>query len=155
MAKLAAFLLVASVAVLSGCSSAPTQEPQSDYVELKPLIYDYSVVFDCAAETITDEGFQVAKADREAGTIETANVKEGEDHVRRVETGRRIRAKVVKSGPKEFVVRFAATRIERDASSSTQLGEWYYVGRDEVLLEKLKKRFDQEVEKRYRKPDKG
>jgi hypothetical protein len=144
-------LLLGSLALAGGCTSSQTvAEPEADFIELTPLIYDYGVVFDCATETITDEGFQVAKADRDSGTIETGNVKENEDRVRSVDVGHRVRAIVVKNGPKDFRVRFAATRIERTNEASKAVGEWHYVGKDAVLLEKLKKRFDQEVEKRYR-----
>jgi hypothetical protein len=150
------FLVALSACLLLlGCSSAPTREPDGDYAELKPLLYDYGLVFDCVAETIADEGFQVERADRETGVLETKAVPGQEDLVKRCQDGRRIRARVVRSGPKDFIVRLAASRLERD-TTSTNVGEWRYLGRDEELLDRLKKRFDKEVEKRYKpRTDKG
>jgi uncharacterized lipoprotein len=143
---------LASLLYLAGCSSHETREPESDYIELTPLIYDYGVVFDCASEAITDENFPVLVADRSTGEIETKTVRGSEDRVKAVETGRRIKARVLKKGEKNYVVRFAATKLERkiDNDVSSPIGEWKYVGKDDDLLEKLKKRFDMEVDKRYK-----
>lgn len=152
--------LAATAAVLflvAGCTTAPVVEPDSDWVVMKPLIYDYDVVFDCVNEMITDEGFQVALADRATGQIETGFIKGNEDRVKGVQVGRRIRATVSKDRPREFTVHLVATRVERDVSTTQQPGEWRYVGRDAELLERLHRRFDREVEKRYKPPapDKG
>jgi hypothetical protein len=150
-------LLLAALALTFafGCSSPPTREPESDYVEMKPLIYDYAVVFDCVAETIADEGFQVERADRDSGSLETKEVPGREDLIKHVQDGRRIRARVVETAKKNYIVRLCASKLERDVGSSNY-GEWRYLGPDAELLERLKKRFDKEVEKRYKpRADKG
>jgi hypothetical protein len=146
-------ILIAMTA--AGCSGAPTTEPESDYTEVKPLIYDYGLVYDCVAEAITEEGFQVASGDRDRGVIESNAVEGVEDRVKGIQPGQRVRARVVKKGAKDFVVRLAATKVER-TTTPNEIGPWRYVGRDEALLERLMKRFDQQVEKRYKPaPDKG
>ena len=148
-------LAVSALLSVAGCSSPPTREPESDYAEVKPLLYDYGLVFDCVAESIADEGFQVQLADRDAGTLETKEIPGHEDLLRHVQDGQRIRARVIRTDKKNFIVRLAASRLERE-SSSNALGEWHYLGPDEALLDRLKKRFDKEVEKRYKpKADKG
>lgn len=147
-----ALLLTAapSVAVsLGGCSDPPAREAETDYDEVSPLIYDYGLVFDCVAEMIADEGFQVGRADRDGGTLETKDVPEHEDLLRHVQAGHRIHARVLKTGDKSFVVKIAASKIERDYSANV-VGEWRYLGRDADLMDRLKKRFDKEVEKRYK-----
>ena len=137
------------LAFLAGCGSPPVKEPESDYIEMKPLIYEYATVFDCTAEMIADEGFQVERADRDSGMLETKEVPGHEDLLKHVQEGRRIKARVVTTAKKNFIVRLAASRLERDFTNNA-VGEWRYVGKDAELLERLKKRFDKEVEKRYK-----
>ncbi len=136
--------------LLAGCSSAPIMEPDTDFVEMRPLIYDYGTVFDCVTEAITEEGLPVHEADRVKGTIETNYLPGKQDSLAMTQVGSRVRARVVTTGPKDFIVRMAATRLERDIARDNTPGEWRYVGRDEELLEKLKKRFDKQVDKRYK-----
>ena|SRR2546423_682896 len=140
--------------VLVGCRSTAHQEPTSDYVEMRPLIYDYGLVFDCVAEAISEEGLPVDKADRSTGEIETKFVKGTEDLVRSIATGSRVHAFVVKQGQKDFIVRLAASKLERELTSGSP-GDWTYAGRDDELLERVRKRFDKQVEKRYKPADKG
>jgi hypothetical protein len=151
-----AAIFVGVLGLLSGCRSHPgVVEPESDYIEMRPLIYDYGTVFDCIAEAITEEGLPVKEADRVKGTIETAYVAGTEDRVKGSQTGSRVRARVLKLGPKDFVVRLAATRLVREVDRDNQAGDWQYVGRDQELLDRLKKRFDKQVDKRYKATDKG
>jgi hypothetical protein len=152
-----AVALAASWALMAvGCSSTPVTEPESDFIEMRPLIYDYGTVFDCVAEAITEEGLPVQEADRVKGTIETNYSPGNEDRLHGLQSGSRVRAKVLKIGPKDFIVRMAATRLEREIGRDNQPGEWRYVGRDEALLDKLRKRFDKQVDKRYKAAsDKG
>jgi hypothetical protein len=153
---MAVALAASSILFLSGCRSAPSAEPESDYLEMRPLIYDYGTVFDCIAEAITEEGLPVKEADRVKGTIETNFVPGDEDRLHGTQTGSRVRARVLKQGPKDFVVRLAATRLTREVGRDNQPGEWHYVARDKDLLDKLRLRFDKQVDKRYKAaPDKG
>jgi ribosomal protein S1 len=141
--------------LFTGCSSTPVTEPESDYIEMRPLIYDYGTVFDCVAEAITEEGLPVQEADRVKGTIETNYIPGKEDRLKNTQEGSRVKARVVKTGPKDFIVRMAATRYERDIRDN-QPAEWHYLGSDEALLDKLRKRFDKQVDKRYKAAsDKG
>jgi hypothetical protein len=132
-------------------------EPESDYVEVRPLLYDYGLVFECVTESVQDEGFHVATADRELGLIETNTIPGREDRLARVQAGTRIRATVLRRAPKDFVVRMTATQLERDLGATPDgMGDWRYKGRDDDVLERLRKRFDTRVEARYRPPpDKG
>jgi hypothetical protein len=152
-----AVALVAPLAVLiSGCTSVPATEPESDYIEMRPLIYDYGTVFDCVAEAITEEGLPVHEADRVKGTIETNFIPGNQDSLKGTQTGSRVKAQVVKLGPKDFIVRMTATRLERDIARDNQPGEWRYVKRDDDLLDRIRKRFDKQVDKRYKAAsDKG
>src|SRR6476469_9715299 len=113
---------------LSGCSSAPPVEPESDFIEMRPLIYDYGTVFDCVTEAISEEGLPVKEADRVKGSIVTDCVPGPEDHIKGTQAGSRVRADVVTKGPKDFVVRMAATRLVRDVGRDNQAGEWRYSG---------------------------
>ncbi len=143
----ASFLL----AGLVGCTSSnQVVEPETDYVEMRPLLYDYGTVYDCVAEAITEEGFQVKQGDRSRGTIETAYVPGEEDHVRHSQKGVRVKAKVVQKGPKDFIVRITATRLERDIQKDNQPGDWRYVSSDQDLIDRLKARFNKQVDKRYK-----
>ncbi|MEZ0228173.1 MAG: hypothetical protein ACAI25_06075 [Planctomycetota bacterium] len=139
-----------------GCTSAPVVEPESDYIEMRPLIYDYGTVFDCVAEAITEEGLPVQEADRVKGTIETNYIPGKQDALTGVQIGSRVKAQVVKVGAKDFIVRMTATKLERDIARDNQPGEWRYVKRDEDLLDKIRRRFDKQVDKRYKAAsDKG
>ncbi|MBI3723563.1 hypothetical protein HY251_06370 [bacterium] len=143
-----------AAAFLLGCRSTRIEVPETDYTEMSSLHYEYEVVFDCLSASILEEGFQVARADRDSGDLETNAVPGLEDHVRGTQEGRRIRARVEKNGPKDIKVRFAATRLEREYSPTTP-GEWRYVGSDAGLVEKIKQRFDKNVEKRYKPAERG
>ncbi len=143
-----------AVAFLTGCGATRIEVPEKDYSDLSPLNYDYDMVFDCLSASILEEGFQVAKADRDAGTLETSVLLGRQDHVKGTEEGRRIRAVVSRNGPKDQKVRYAATRLEREYSPTTP-GDWRYTGSDQALVEKLKKTFEKNVEKRYKPADKG
>ena len=136
--------------LLAGCSSTPVTEPESDYIEMRPLIYDYGTVFDCVAEAITEEGLAVHEADRVKGAIETKFVPGTEDRLNNLQAGSRVKARVLKVGAKDFIVRMCATRYEREIARDNQPTEWRYLGSDEVLLDKLRKRFDKQVDKRYK-----
>jgi hypothetical protein len=138
-----------------GCHSTPTVEPESDYIEMRPLIYNYDTVFDCVAEAITEEGLSVKEADRVHGTLESVVVPGAEDRLKGLQSGARIKARVVTEGPKDFTIRVTATRLERELNRDNSTSEWRYAGRDEDLLAKFKKRFDRQVDKRYRSPDRG
>ena len=155
-ARVAKILWVLALTLpLTACKTPQPAEPEADYTVLRPLLYDYALVFDCATETFLDEGFQVAKGDRDSGVIDTGFVPGTEDHVKGRQEGRRLRALVVKNGPRDFSVKMAATRVERKISKDDP-GPWIYVGPDVPLMEKLKKRFDKNVEKRYKPaPEKG
>lgn len=150
-------LLATLLAVLgTGCTSTPATEPETDYIEMRPLIYDYGTVFDCVAEAITEEGLPVKEADRVKGTIETNYLPGKENRLEGTQLGSHVRARVVKIGPKDFIVRMAATRLARDVGRDNQPAEWRYLGKDEDLLDKLRKRFDKQVDKRYKAAsDKG
>ncbi len=143
------------VMLLSGCSSTPGTEPDSDYIEMRPLIYDYGTVFDCVAEAITEEGLSVKEADRVKGTIETDFIPGDEDRLKGTQTGSRVRARVLKTATKNYVVRMAATKLVRDVGRDNVPGEWRYVSRDKDLLDRLRRRFDKQVDKRYKAADKG
>jgi uncharacterized lipoprotein len=150
--------LVACVLLLlvAGCSSAAPVESDNDYVEMRPLIYDYGVVFDCVAEAIAEEGLAVKDADRDKGTLETDYVAGKEDRLHGTQKGSRVKACVVRHGPKDFMVRMMATQLERDLGRDNIPGEWRYNGRDQELLDRLRKRFDKQVDKRYKAaPDRG
>jgi hypothetical protein len=144
-----------ALVLAAGCHSAPSLEPEADYVEMTPLIYNYDTVFDCVAEAITEECLAVKEADRVHGSLESDVVPGPEDRVKGVQTGKRIRARVVTRGAKDFKVRVAATRLARDLNRDNTIGEWHYVGSDEDLLAKFKARFDKQVDKRYKAPDRG
>lgn len=140
----------------TGCHSTPAAEPEADYAEMRPLIYDYGTVFDCVTEAITEEGLPVQEADRVKGTVETAAVPGVEDRVKGTQPGSRVRARVIRQGPKDFIVRMAATRLVRDLGRDNVPGEWRYAGRDQELLDRVRKRFDKQVDKRYKAtPDRG
>ena len=141
--------------LLAGCHSAPSVEPEGDYVEMRPLIYNYDTVFDCVAEAIAEECLSVKEADRVHGSLESDVVPGAEDRLKGFQTGKRIRARVVTRGPKDFMVRVAATRLSRDLNRDNTTGEWRYAGADEDLLAKFKARFDKQVDKRYKAPDRG
>lgn len=148
--SIAVALVALFLAGLGGCSSSEVKEPDSDYIEMRPLIYDYGTVFDCVAEAIAEEGLPVQNADRVKGTIETAYIPGTENRLEGTQQGSRVRAAVIKQGPKDFIVRMAATRLVRDLGRDNQPGEWKYVGRDKELLDKLRARFDKQVDKRYK-----
>src|SRR5262249_32770986 len=138
-----------------GCHSAPSQEPEGDYVEMRPLIYNYDTVFDCVAEAITEEGLPVKEADRVHGALESDVIPGAEDRVKGFQIGTRIKARVVTRGPKDFMVRVAATRLSRDLNRDNTTGEWRYTGSDDELLGKFKARFEKQVDKRYKAPERG
>lgn len=152
---MAVALAALSVLFLGGCTSTPAAEPESDFIEMRPLIYDYGTVFDCIAEAITEEGLPVKEADRVKGIIETNYVPGNEDRIHGTQTGTRVRARVLQQGPKDFVVRMAATRLEREVGRDNVPGEWHYMSRDKDMLDRLRRRFDKQVDKRYKAADKG
>ena len=139
------------LAFLVGCgTSNQIVEPETDYVEMRPLLYDYGTVYDAVAEAVTEEGFQVKKGDRSQGTIETAYVPGEEDHIKHSQTGVRVKARVFQKGPKDFTVRLTATRLVRDIQKDNQPGDWRYVSSDQELIDRLKARFNKQVDKRYK-----
>ncbi len=142
--------------LVAGCSSPPALEQEGDYVEILPLIYDYGLVFDCAAEAIAEEGLPVTDADRDKGTLETEPVPGRTDRLHGTQAGTRVKVLLLRRGDKNFAVRLLAAKLERDLGSDNIPGEWRYAGKDEILLERLKKRFEQQVNKRYKPaPDRG
>ena len=133
-------------ALVGGCGAVA--EPAGELRIMTHVDHEFRVVWECLLEAFQAEGFSPERAPiaTDGGYIESSFKPLKVDPITRRESALRLRAQVSRDGD-EYEVRLAASRFEREAGAR----HWSWVGRDNGLSDRIYDRFDEAVNKRYRR----